>query len=130
MFTQCETPVLGPGSHTGGEDRAQYEGDSPAMMELLILILSLLSLSLSHSLSLQPGCVSPPPGSRTVRLEGATSQAEDCVRVCSVLSSGLSQLGILRSGAFTSCWCVEGEIDTRWGETLLWLCDKHIKTLL
>ena len=88
------------------------------MMELLILILS--PLSLSHSLSLQPGCVSPPPGSRTVRLEGATSQAEDCVRVCSVLSSsssgsGLSQLGILRSGAFTSCWCVEGEIDTRWG---------------
>ena len=87
------------------------------MMELLILILSLLS-PLSLSLSLQPGCVSPPPGSRTVRLEGATSQAEDCVRVCSVLSSDLSQLGILRSGAFTSCWCVEGEIDTRWGGTV------------
>ena len=91
------------------------------MMELLILILSPLSLSHSLSLSLQPGCVSPPPGSRTVRLEGVTSQAEDCVRVCSVLSSsssGLSQLGILRSGAFTSCWCVEGEIDTRWGKTI------------
>ena len=92
------------------------------MMELLILIFSHLSLSLS--LSLQPGCVSPPPGSLTVRLDGASSLTEDCVRVCSVLSSNLSQLGILRSGAFTSCWCVEGEIDTRWGGNCQIICSE------
>ena len=80
----------------------------------------------ASSSPLQPGCVSPPPGARTVRLDRGTTSPEDqeqveeeeeeekCLRVCSVLSSNMTELGIFRSGDFTSCWCVEGEIDTRY----------------